>query len=129
MRVGWFALLLTIGTFGACGVGSEFPPTQPDDDVPSDSGSEADVPTFGPVIAPSDDPATCEQAAQWQSYVGCDFWPTVTANIVWSIFDFAVVVANAGAAPASVTITGPSETSQSQTVQPNSLGTFYLPWV
>jgi hypothetical protein len=129
MRVGWFALLLTIGTFGACGVGSEFPPTQPDDDVPSDSGSEADVPTFGPVIAPSDDPATCEQAAQWQSYVGCDFWPTVTANIVWSIFDFAVVVANAGVAPAAVTITGPGGTSQSVTVAPNELAKLYLPWV
>jgi hypothetical protein len=131
MRVGWFALLLTFGAIGACSVGSEFPPTLGGDDGtgPADGGGEADVPSFGPVIAPSDDPATCDQAAQWQSYVGCDFWPTVTANIVWSIFDFAVVVANAGYAPAVVTVTGPGGTNQTVTVPPNQLAKLYLPWV
>jgi len=131
MRVGWFAVLLTMGAIGACGVGSEFPPSLGGDDGtgPGDGGSDADVPSFGPVIAPSDDPSTCDQAAQWQSYVGCDFWPTVTANIVWSIFDFAVVVANAGYAPAQVTVTGPGGTNQSVTVAPNQLAKIYLPWV
>jgi hypothetical protein len=61
--------------------------------------------------------------------VGCDYWPTVVANVVWSIFDFAVVVANAGATPATVTITGPLATNQTQTVAPNALAKFYLPWV
>ena len=64
-----------------------------------------------------------------RSYVGCDYWPTVVANNVWSIFDYAVVVANAGSSTASVTITGPNGTSQTQTVAPNALGKFYLPWV
>jgi hypothetical protein len=49
--------------------------------------------------------------------------------MVWSIFDFSVVVANAGTMPAMVTITGPMGTSQQQTVSPNSLAKFYLPWV
>jgi hypothetical protein len=75
------------------------------------------------------DPATCAEAAQSHSYVGCDYWPTVTANIVWSIFDFAVVVANTGVNTATVTVTGPSNTNQTVTVDPNSLTKIYLPWV
>src|SRR5262245_38750 len=51
------------------------------------------------------DPTTCEDAAALHTYVGCDFWPTVTANWAWSIFDYAVIVANAGDVPADVTIT------------------------
>ena len=78
---------------------------------------------------PTDDPQTCAQAALAHSYVGCDYWPTVTANVVWSIFDFAVVVANAGQSTASVTITGPSGTNQTATVPPGQLAKLYLPWV
>ena len=47
-------------------------------------------------------PAT--EAAAGKTYIGCDFWPTVVANNVWSIFDFAVVVANAGDRAADVTV-------------------------
>jgi hypothetical protein len=122
------ALLVVLA---ACGdssrppeLGSLIPPGE--DEAGSDSGT---VGSLGPVIDPNDDPTTCEEAAEWQSYVGCDYWPTVTANIVWSIFDYAVVVANAGAQPAMVTITGPMGTSQVKTVAANSLQTFYLPWV
>src|SRR5262245_18895684 len=39
-----------------------------------------------------EDPKTCDEAAANKSYIGCDYWPTVTANAVWNIFDFAVVV-------------------------------------
>jgi hypothetical protein len=117
---GWFALLLA-----ACG--SKQPPPL-GDSIQSDAGAD-DGPSFGPPVAPSDDPVTCDQAAQFRSYVGCDYWPTVVANNVWSVFDFAVVVANAGTSPASVTITGPSGTMQTQTVQTNDLAKFYLPWV
>jgi len=96
----------------------------------SEAGAASDTTAFiEPFISPDDDPTTCDEAAQWQSYVGCDFWPTVVANNVWSIFDYAVVVANAGTAAASVTITGPFGTNQSKTVAANALGTFYLPWV
>jgi hypothetical protein len=96
----------------------------------TDAGAgDGSVPSFGPMVDPNDDPTTCAEAVAWQSYVGCDYWPTVVANNVWSIFDFAVVVANAGTAPAAVTITGPGGTNQSQTVAPNALAKFYLPWV
>src|SRR5262245_33162243 len=33
---------------------------------------------------------SCEDAAKEKSYVGCDFWPTVTPNVVWDLFDYAV---------------------------------------
>src|SRR5580698_6785339 len=75
------------------------------------------------------DPQTCAQAAQAHSYIGCDYWPTVLANTVWDIFDFAVVVANAGQSSANVSITGPSGTNQTATVAPGQLVKMYLPWV
>jgi hypothetical protein len=75
------------------------------------------------------DLSTCAGAAEAKSYVGCDYWPTVVANNVWSIFDYAVVVANAGTLPAMVTITGPNAFSKTDMVQPGEIEKFYLPWV
>jgi IgGFc binding protein len=75
------------------------------------------------------DPVTCDQATLSKSYIGCDYWPTVVANNVWSIFDFAAVVANAGQNPADITVTGPGGTNKKVTVQPQQLTTIYLPWV
>ncbi len=75
------------------------------------------------------DPTTCAGAAALNSYIGCDYWPTVTANNVWSTFDYAVVVANAGTEVANITVTGPGNTNQTATVMPNSLTKIYLPWV
>jgi hypothetical protein len=114
----------------ACGPG--LPPPLGDYMIFSDGGGDTGIDTsmtFGPTVAPQDDPTTCAEAATLRSYVGCDYWPTVVANNVWSIFDFAVVVANAGTAPATVTITGPNQTNQTQTVPPNAIEKFYLPWV
>src|SRR5438094_4064207 len=58
---------------------------------PSGDGGDFDVgdPDVGPPTLTSD-PKTCDEAATYKSYVGCDYWPTVTSNIVWDIFDFAV---------------------------------------
>lgn len=75
------------------------------------------------------DPKTCAEAAANKSYIGCDFWPTVTANIVWSIFDYAVVVANAGDEVAEVEVTRDGAAVTHAEVQPNSLTKIYLPWV
>jgi hypothetical protein len=75
------------------------------------------------------DPKTCAQASQAKTYIGCDFWPTVVANNVWSIFDFAVVVANAGDQPADVVIERNGQQVVAGQVQPNGLEKFYLPWV
>jgi hypothetical protein len=130
MRAWGPALFCAFGVLGACS-GDARPPelgSQGGSDDSADAG-DGSVPSFGPVVDPNDDPTTCAEAEAWQSYVGCDYWPTVVANNVWSIFDFAVVVANAGASPAAVTITGPAGTSQSQTVAPDTLAKFYLPWI
>ncbi|MBK8995237.1 MAG: IgGFc-binding protein [Myxococcales bacterium] len=75
------------------------------------------------------DPKTCAQAAQAKTYIGCDFWPTVVANNVWSIFDFAVVVANAGDQVADVVVERNGSQVAAGQVQPNGLEKFYLPWV
>ncbi len=75
------------------------------------------------------DPQTCEEAAAAKAYVGCDFWPTVVANNVWSIFDYAVIVANAGDSPADIEVTGPGGVSQKATVAPGELSKVFLPWV
>ena len=72
---------------------------------------------------------TCEEAAASNSYVGCDYWPTVVANNVWSLFDYAVVVANAGSEPADVTVTRGATTAATAQIPPNELRTLYLPWV
>ena len=74
------------------------------------------------------DPTTCAEAAFDKTYVGCDFWPTVTANEVWSLFDFTVVVANAGMQAATVTVTGQG-VNQTVTIAPDSLEKIYLTWV
>ncbi len=121
-----------------CGVQLHQPPAL--GDVVFDGGPEVGPVVVGnsspappqlvlPTAAPTDDPVTCDQAASLRSYVGCDFWPTVVANGVWSIFDFAVVVANAGFSAATVRVTGPMGTDQAQVVPPNGLAKFYLPWV
>ncbi len=75
------------------------------------------------------DPVNCEEAKNSKSYVGCDYWPTVTANIVWSIFDFAAVVANTGTQEAEITVTGPSNTNKKVKVPAGELKKIYLPWV
>jgi hypothetical protein len=75
------------------------------------------------------DPKTCEEAADAKSYVGCDFWPTVTDNIVWPLFDYAVVVANNGESSADIVVSKDGQSVAKATVAPSSLATLYLPWV
>ena len=87
-------------------------------------GSRSDTGTIA-----AGDPVTCAQAEASHSYIGCDYWPTVLDNAVWSIFDYAVIVANAGASTADVTVTGPGAVNQTATVDPGGLTKIYLPWV
>lgn len=75
------------------------------------------------------DLVTCAQAAADRSHVGCDFWPTVTANNVWNIFDFAVLVANAGTNQAEVSVTGPNGVNINVQIPAGTSQTIYLPWV
>jgi IgGFc binding protein len=76
-----------------------------------------------------EDPVNCDAAKTSKSYVGCDYWPTVTPNAVWSIFDYAVVVANTGKFTANITITGPNGTKKEAEVPVGELRKIYLPWV
>ena len=76
------------------------------------------------------DPLNCDEAAQFKTYVGCDYWPTVTANgAVQDVFDFAVAVANVGGETANVTVTGPNGVNEKISVKGGELGKVYLPWV
>jgi hypothetical protein len=74
-------------------------------------------------------PTSCDQAEMQRSYIGCDYWPTVTTNPVWSIFDFTVVVANAQSSAAEIKVTGPNGVGKTVKVAPGALAKIYLPWV
>ena len=96
------------------------------------------VPMFGGDggVAPAGDdagdieqPATCEEASNVKSYVGCEFWPTITFNPVWSIFDFAAVVANTASSSAQVSVDRGGVAVTSTTIAPGAVGVVYLPWV
>ncbi|EYF02789.1 Hemagglutinin/hemolysin-related protein [Chondromyces apiculatus DSM 436] len=75
------------------------------------------------------DPATCDEAAEMKTHMGCDFWPTVIANPVWSVFDFGVGVANVTEEPAEVIVTRGDQEVLSAIIDPHSASTLYLPWV
>jgi hypothetical protein len=97
-------------------------------------GSGDDAGAFGDDAAGDDggtfvgDPTTCDQAATSRSYVGCDYWPTTITNSIWSIFDFAVVVANPQSSPVTVTVTGAGGVNVQSSVAPGALAKIYLPW-
>jgi len=76
-------------------------------------------------------PTTCAESISRDSYIGCDYWPTVTLNPVYTQFDYAVAVANPQASQAvTVTVTGGALT-QTLTVQvpAGSVQSIPLPWV
>ncbi|MCA9623681.1 MAG: hypothetical protein KC731_31885, partial [Myxococcales bacterium] len=125
-------LVVMSGWLGACAASSG---QQGDDDGSTGSGGSTSsgfgggfdgVGGGGGIIG---DPKTCEEAAVAKSYVGCDFWPTVTPNAVWSIFDYAVVVANTGDNVVDIAVQRNGSQIASAQIQPNSLQTVYLPWV
>jgi hypothetical protein len=117
------SLVLACGTSRRSGFGDQSDPTIPG----GGTGFDNDA---GTSDMPLDrDPITCAEASQSRTYVGCDYWPTVTGNVVADVFDFAVVVSNIGKAPAEVKVTGPNGVDQTVTVPPGSLEKVYLPWV
>ena len=77
----------------------------------------------------TEEPQTCDEAANSHSYVGCEFWPTITANPVYVEFDPAVIVANGGTQDATVTVDGPVRFHQEVTVKAGGLQTILLKWV
>jgi hypothetical protein len=128
-RIGWL-LVSTACVQQAC-ASSDRP-----HDGQGGAGGASGTPTGGGVITTTPggnaippDPTTCAEAASTRSYVGCDFWPTVTFNPVWSVFDFAVVVANNSAMPAEVKVTRDQHSLRSLVIAPGELEKIYLPWV
>jgi hypothetical protein len=95
----------------------------------SDAGGGGGLPGSGGQSGSGGAVSTCERAAQEKGYLGCEFWPTVTSNLVWSIFDFAVVVVNGGSEIADVSVERDGSVVTSGQVHPASAGKFYLPWV
>ena len=80
------------------------------------------------------DPDGCKGACSWAalgtSYIGCEYWPTVTENNgIWSKFDFAIVLTNTGNAPADVLVTQGQNTIQTLSLTPGTLQVIRLPWV
>ncbi len=94
-----------------------------------DSSFESDGSVVTPPPGETRDPVDCDEAKRTKSYVGCDYWPTVNANNVWSIFDFAVVVSNTGTKVADVNVTGPNSFTRTVQIPPGELSKIYLPWV
>ncbi len=97
--------------------------------VDASAGVDAGPTVVLNVHPPQPDPKTCADAADAHSYVGCDYWPTVLANVVWSYFDFAVAVSNVSDVPATVTVTGPSATNRTVIIDPGTIQKIVLPWV
>ena len=89
----------------------------------TDAGPDAEDPAF------KNEFNSCEVSAGASSYIGCDAWPTPVANVVWNVFDFAVVVANAGERPANVTVERSGQVVATARVEPNNLAKIFLPWI
>jgi hypothetical protein len=71
----------------------------------------------------------CAPQTLGTSYIGCEYYPTVTGNDVdKTTFDYAVAIANTSSAVAMVTIDGAGTATQTITVNPNSVVVQILPW-
>ena len=107
-----FASLVSLGALAAgasaCSGSTSVTDTSDAADASQDASADDDSGVGLDVVGFDGDPTidvnTCAGAAKAKSYIGCDYWPTVVANQVWSIFDFAVVVANAGTTDADAVL-------------------------
>ncbi len=71
----------------------------------------------------------CAERTLGQSYIGCEYYPTVTGNVVGDDFSFAVAISNTSSTVATVTIDGGALTAgMTVMVQPNQVLVQKLPW-
>ncbi|HEY0136356.1 MAG TPA: IgGFc-binding protein [Nannocystis sp.] len=70
----------------------------------------------------------CSPNALGKSYIGCDYYPTITANIVTDNFSFAVVVANTSNQTANLEIDKAGKLVLNDSVGPQSVKVIKLPW-
>lgn len=72
----------------------------------------------------------CKSLAAPNSYIGCEYWPTVTSNaFLTDGFAFAVVVSNAEPTPAQVRVTRGDATVAEKLVPADDVAVITLPWV
>ncbi len=86
-------------------------------------------PVQGMTCDPDGCKGTCAPAELKDSYLGCDYYPTMTPNPVWKGFDFAVAVANAGNKATDVHVTQGTTDVKTVNVAPGALQVITLPWV
>ncbi|HNT00070.1 MAG TPA: MopE-related protein [Polyangiaceae bacterium] len=87
--------------------------------------------------------STCEQGActgpcapetLGRTYIGCDYYPTVTVNSLlggqggFDYFHFSVAISNTSSSEAQISITQGPATISSTTVPPDSVQVVHLPW-
>jgi hypothetical protein len=89
-----------------------------------------------PVLGSGCDPnsgtctGACTATALGQSYIGCEYYATVTSQLVNPNFQFAVAISNTTTLAAIVTIEGGALAAPTTlTVNPNEVATQRLPWV
>lgn len=147
LRLRRFApLCLLLGSILACSAGGGGKSDNPGGGATSSTGSTSSTggalnlsgtgpsigglgPIGGDTSVEPDVPVTCPQAAAKRTYIGCDFWPTITFNPVYTEFDFAVVIANSGAETAMIQVTGPAGFSANESIPAGELKAIKLPWV
>jgi hypothetical protein len=72
----------------------------------------------------------CAPQSLGSSYIGCDYYATVTGNVVLNSFDFAVAIANTSSSAATVAIDGGALTmTTTVNVPANAVVVQNLPWV
>ncbi len=73
----------------------------------------------------------CDEGALGRSYLGCDYWATVTPNSqLGTAFDYAVVLSNPQSYPVQATITGGALTTpRTVNLAAGAIETVTLPWV
>jgi hypothetical protein len=86
-------------------------------------------PVQGMECAPDGCKGACSPAVLGTSYLGCEYWPTVTMNGVFEeAFSFSVALGSTSGDPAKVTIEGPDLSFETQLL-PYEVKTLNLPWV
>lgn len=75
-------------------------------------------------------PQSCSEAEQNKSYIGCEYWPTMTPNSsLYEGFQFAIVVSNPTTKEASVKVERGGSGVADRIVAPGAVETIMLPWV
>lgn len=128
------------GVFAAAlGCSADGPGFDANPGAPDGGAPEADLPD-GHIVVPDAPgggsglgggvPQTCAEAEIEKSYIGCEYWPTMTPNSsLYTQFGFAVVASNPTGAESVVSVDRGGVPVQEVVVPPNGLYVIELPWV